>query len=152
MLDVAPTVAHLCDAPSRSRNPDGLDVWKLWTGEVNEIDRAPLLYFDENHLQCARWGRWKVHVARYNRRGFSPPPKEGLMNLLLPNPELYDLESDPDESYDVADLHPDIVQRVLEAIETQMKTFPPAILRDWEITKQKKVSPTAAGALPHSID
>jgi hypothetical protein len=37
-------------------------------------------------------------------------------------------------------------------IEAEMKTFPPNILQDWETTKVKKVSPTPAGALPHSID
>jgi arylsulfatase A len=152
MLDVTPTIAKLCGGPAPSKPVDGLDVWRLWTGEVDRIDREPLLYFDDEHLQCARWGRWKLHVSRYNRRGYSPPPKEGLLNLLLPKPELYDLEIDTDESYDVADLHPDIVKEIMARIEEAMKTFPENIVKDWEITKARKVSPTPAGALPHSID
>ena len=152
MLDVTPTLAKLCGAPAPSKPVHGLDVWRLWTGEVDRIDREPLLYFDDEHLQCARWGRWKLHVSRYNRRGYSPPPKEGLLNLLLPKPELYDLEIDMDESYDVADLHPDIVKQMMARIEEAMKTFPENIAKDWEITKARKVSPTPAGALPHSID
>jgi arylsulfatase len=152
MLDVTPTIAKLCGAAAPVKGVDGLDVWRLWTGAVDQVEREPLLYFDDVHLQCARWGRWKLHVSRYNRRGYSPPPKEGLKNLLLPTPELYDLQMDSDESYDVADLHPDIVRQMLGKVEAAMKTFPEDIARDWEITKLNKVSPTPAGALPHSID
>lgn len=152
MLDVTPTIVHLCGATGPAKPVDGLDIWPLLTGAVNQIDRDPLLYFDDVHLQCARWGRWKLHVSRYNRRGYSPPPKEGLKNLLLPKPELYDLDLDSDESYDVADLHPEIVQDMMGKIETEMKSFPDNILQDWETTKRLKVSPTPAGALPHSID
>jgi hypothetical protein len=47
-----------------------------------------------------------------------------LLNLLLPKPELYDLSSDPDESYDVADLHSDVVRQTVDRIEVMMKTFP----------------------------
>jgi len=152
MLDVTPTVAKLCGAAAPAKPVDGLDVWPLFTGTVNRVDRDPLLYFDDNHLQCARWGQWKLHVSRYNRRGYSPPPKEGLKNLLLPSPELYDLDKDPDESYDVADLHPEVVSQMMAKMDAAMTTFPDNIRKDWEVTKTTKVSPTAAGALPHSID
>ena len=152
MLDVMPTVTRLCGATGSAKPVDGMDVWPLFTGAVDRIERDPLLYFDDVHLQCARWGQWKLHVTRYNRRGYSPAPKEGLKNLLLPKPELYDLNTDPDESYDVADMHTEIVSQMLAKMEAAMKTFPENIQHDWEVTKTLKVSPTAAGALPHSID
>lgn len=152
MLDVTPTIAHLCGSTGSTKPADGHDVWQLFTGAIDHVDRDPLLYFDDVHLQCARWNQWKLHVSRYNRRGYSPAPAGGLKNLLLPKPELYDLSTDPDESYDVADMHPDIVQQIMAKIEDNMKTFPPNIFQDWETTKVKKVSPTPAGALPHSID
>jgi arylsulfatase len=152
MMDVVPTVTKLCGAPAPKKPVDGLDAWPLFTGAAAKLDREPLLYFDTTHLQCARQGQWKLHVSRYNHRGYSPAPADGNKNLLLPKPELYNLETDPDESFDVADMHPEIVSQMLASIETQMKTFPDAILHDWEETKQRKVSPTAAGALPRSID
>src|SRR3569833_1006098 len=152
MMDVVPTVTKLCGAEAPKKPVDGLDVWPLFSGAATKLDREPLLYFDDTHLQCARWQQWKLHVSRYNHRGFSPAPADGNRNLLLLKPELYDLEKDPDESFDVADMHPEIVSQMLEKIETGMKTFPDAILRDWEETKLRKVSPTAAGALPRSID
>jgi arylsulfatase A len=58
MLDVTPTIAKLCGAQSPAKPLDGLDVWKLWSGEVDRVDRDPLLYFYDEHLQYARWGRW----------------------------------------------------------------------------------------------
>jgi len=152
MLDVAPTVVKLCDADAPAKPVDGLDVWRLWAGELNHLEREPLLYFDDVHLQCARWGRWKLHVSRYNRRAYSPAPKDGLKNLLLPRPELYDLDTDPDESYDVSEPNPEIIRQMMEKIEAAMKTFPTGIQHDWEVTKERKVSPTPAGALPHSVD
>jgi len=152
MMDVVPAVTKLCGAEAPKKPVDGLDVWPLFSGAATKLDREPLLYFDATHLQCARWQQWKLHVSRYTHRGYSPAPADSTRNLLLPKPELYDLEKDPDESFDVADMHPEIVSQMLEKIETGMKTFPDAILRDWEETKLRKVSPTAAGALPRSID
>jgi hypothetical protein len=64
---------------------------------------------------------------------------------------LYDLDTDPDESYDVADLHPEIVRQTMAKVEAAMKTFPPNILRDWEMTKINKVSPTPAGSAKHIL-
>jgi hypothetical protein len=39
-----------------------------------------------------------------------------------------------------------------EKVEAAMRTFPEPIRSDWEQTNLHKVSPTPAGALPHSID
>ncbi|HVV46549.1 MAG TPA: sulfatase, partial [Bryobacteraceae bacterium] len=99
MMDVLPTVTKLCGALAPKKPVDGLDVWPLFTGASTKLDREPLLYFDDTHLQCARWNQWKMHVSRYNHRGYSPAPAGGSKNLLLPKPELYDLEKDSDESF-----------------------------------------------------
>jgi arylsulfatase A len=63
MLDVVPTVVKLCGAAMPNKPLDGLDAWNLWTGKVNQLERDPLLYFDDVHLQCARQGRWKLHLT-----------------------------------------------------------------------------------------
>ena len=49
------------------RNPQGLafdgsDIWPLLSGRKNELEREALLYFDNVHVQCARLGRYKLHV------------------------------------------------------------------------------------------
>src|SRR5262249_47567862 len=66
MLDVFPTVAKLCGAGAPPNPVDGTDIWPLLSGAKQELEREALLYFDDVHLQCARLGRYKLHIARYN--------------------------------------------------------------------------------------
>ena len=112
MMDVFPTVARLCGAALPSKPLDGIDIWPLLHGERQSIDRAPLLYFDNWDLQCARWMNWKLHIARHNTAAYTPAPPGGRFSFLLPKPELYNLASDPDESYDVAPENPQIVAQI----------------------------------------
>jgi len=136
-MDVMPTVARLCGAaPS---NPlDGIDIWPLLSGEKREIERDLLLYFDDLHPQCARMGRWKLHVSRYNSVAYSPDPPAGRLNLPLRAPELYDLSSDVDESYDVAPEHPDIVKNMVARMETMVAGFPGEVRAAWAETRKRQ--------------
>jgi arylsulfatase A len=61
---VFPTVTKLCGGQLPAKPLDGLDIWPLLSGQVESMDRAPLLYFNGWNLQCARWMNWKLHVAR----------------------------------------------------------------------------------------
>jgi hypothetical protein len=85
-------------------------------------------------MQCARMGDWKLHVSRYNDFAWSPDPVGGRMNLPLSNPELYNLELDPDESYDVAAAHPDIVAQIQAGIQRLLPTFPIQVMNTWNAT------------------
>jgi arylsulfatase len=147
-IDVLPTLARLTGAPL-PRNPlDGIDIWPLLTGQRKQIDREALLYFDGWNLQCARWGNWKLHVARYNSTAYNPAPAAGRANLPLVAPELYDLENDPDESYDVAAENPAVVAEVRSRIERLIPGFPEEVRNAWAATKARQTNPSPAGALP----
>jgi arylsulfatase A len=152
VLDILPTVARLSNVPLPPNPLDGVDIWPLLSGAKPEIEREALLYFDDVHLQCARWGRWKLHVARYNTLAYTPAPPGGRVNLPLPEPELYDLILDPDESYNVAPEHPDVVAEIRRRIERLIAGFPEEIRRDWEETKARRVAPTPAGHVPRPAD
>ncbi len=147
-MDILPTVAKLCEASLPGKPLDGIDIWPLLSGAKNELDREAFLYFDNIHLQCARWKQWKLHIARYNTAKWSPAPAVGMVNLPLSSPELYDLVNDPDESYDVAPEHPQIVKQILGRIEPLMKTFPQHIQQAYAETKARKPASTPIGALP----
>ena len=121
VLDILPTLSRLCDVPLPKNPPDGIDIWPLIASQKPELERDALLYFDNVHLQCARWRQWKLHVARYNSAVYSPAPAGGRVNLPLPAPELYDVVNDPDESYDVAPEHPEIVAEMRSRIERLRK-------------------------------
>ncbi|HEX6544911.1 MAG TPA: sulfatase [Bryobacteraceae bacterium] len=147
MMDVFPTVAKLCDARLPAKPLAGIDIWPMLTGKASSMERPPLLYFNLWNLQCARWMNWKLHVARYNTAPYVPAPRGGVQNYILPHPELYDLSTDPDESYDVAAEHPDIVAKISNKVTDMMKSFPEQVQRAYAEAQQRKVNPaTPAGA------
>jgi arylsulfatase len=147
-LDILPTVAELCNAPLPPLPLDGIDIWPILTGQTDSIDRDALLYFDDWQLQCARWGKWKLHVARYNSQAFEPGPPEGRMNLPLRRPELYDLENDPEEGYDAAVDNPAVVAKIRTRINEMLQTFPDQVRSVWRDTMTTPVMDTPADALP----
>ena len=149
MMDVFPTVARLCGAPLPSKPMDGIDIWPLLHGDQQFIERAPLLYFDNWDLQCARWMNWKLHIARHNTAAFTPAPPGGRINFLLPRPELYNLANDPDESYDVAADNPQIVAQIEARIAEMIKGFPEQVGKAYAEAQALKVNPnTPAGSYP----
>ncbi len=148
MLDVLPTLAGLTGAALPGKSLDGVDVWPLLIGQQPDVSRDVLLYFDDWNLQCARWGRWKVHLSRYNSVAWGPSPPEGRLNLPLPRPELYDLEADPGESYDVASQHPEIVAQIRARVMNLLPGFPAAVNTAWQDTQNYRVQDTPDGALP----
>jgi arylsulfatase len=148
VLDVLPTVAGLCGAPLPANPLDGMDILPLLTGARAELNREALLYFDNVHLQCARLGKWKLHVARYNSAVYSPPPTGGRSNLPLRQPELYDLLADPDESYDVAPENPEVVSEIQGRINRLMAGMPQEIQQAWRETQAIKVNQHPTGQHP----
>jgi arylsulfatase A len=148
MMDVLPTVSRLCAAPMPDNPVDGVNIWPLLTGDRESVDRDILLYFDDWHVQCARMGKWKLHVARYNSPAFAPVPSYGRLNLPLNPPELYDIEADPEESYDCASDYPQVVADIRSRIESSLYSFPDAVRSSWRNTMNAKTYGIPAGAYP----
>jgi len=132
-----------------SKPLDSIDIWPILTGEKKSIEREALLYFDNWDLQCARWNTWKLHVARHNSSTYSAAPAGGRHNYVLPRPELYNLADDPEESYDVAPSHPEIVAQIQGRIEKLLAGFPEPVKQAYAESKARKVDPaTPTGARP----
>lgn len=146
-LDFMPTIAGLCNARLPSNPMDGMDIWPILSGQKSSVPRQAFLYFDSWYLQCVRLDQWKLHVSRYNDFPWSPDPTDGRYNLPL-NPELYNLEKDPDESYNVAGQHPDVVAKIQATIQKLLPTFPPQVMNAWNTTMSRAVLSTPDGALP----
>jgi len=147
-IDVLPTLARLCGAPLPAKPLDGIDIWPLLAGAKPSLEREALLYFDNWNVQCARWRNWKLHFARYNSAAYNPAPAGGRVNLPLASPELYDLERDPDESYDVAPENPAIVAEIRARVERLIADFPDEVRKAYAETKARQVDPVAVGGLP----
>lgn len=146
-LDVLPTVAHLAQAP-QPRALDGVNIWPMLTGEAETVERPEFLYFDNYHLQCVRSGKWKLHLARNNSPAYTAEPKVGRFNLALPNPELYDVDTDPAESSDVSEEHPEVVAELRARALQRMAELPTPVRLAWEDTLARPVQPNTAGAWP----
>ena len=93
MFDVLPTFVALSGGTvSAERKIDGKNLWPILSGEANAA--APhdsFLYFKGLVLEAVRDGKWKLHLAKG---------------------ELYDLQSDPGESANVAAAHPEAVAKL----------------------------------------
>ena len=148
MMDLLPTFANLAGASLPVAPIDGVDIMPMLTGDADSVDREPFFYFDGNNLQCVRQGRWKLHVARYNTPPWTLEPVQGRVNLPLCNPELYDVVSDPQEGYDVAAEHPEIVWPLKAKIDAAIRTFPPDVQWAWADTLSRLVNGSPAGAWP----
>lgn len=134
-MDIMPTLAGLCGAKLPEAALDGIDIWSAFTGGDVTQERV-LLNFSGWDLQSARMGRWKLHLTRLNLPLYLPQPKEGRMNCMLRNPELYDLIEDPMESYDIAPRHPEIIATMKKAVEKQIAALPDAVQKAWAIAAQ----------------
>jgi arylsulfatase A len=149
MIDLLPTLAGIFggDVPA---NVDGVDIWPMLTGKQPFIDRDILLFFDGLQLQCAHWGPWKLHVARYNSYAWTLEPLNGRVNLPLPRPELYNVDDDPAEGYDMAPEKPQVVANISNRMEALMATFPNNVRAAWRDTMatQSQTQDTPIGALP----
>ena len=131
-LDILPTVR-----PAGERAAAGQSVWTEWisgrmfTGEQANVDRDMFLYFDGWNLQCARWGKWKLHVARNNTPAWSPLPPSGRW-ICRCSPELYDLEPIPVKLSDCAEDNPEIVVQIKSRIARRLTTFPIEVQSAWK--------------------
>jgi arylsulfatase len=148
MMDVVPTVAKLTGAALPSKPLDGIDIWPMLRGTVASIERDPLLYFDNWDLQCVRWMNWKLHIQRHNTGAYMPAPVGGRHSYVLPQPELYNLAADPDESYDVAPENAQVVEKLMGKVGAMLAGFPAEVQKAWAEAKARPVAPTSTGAYP----
>lgn len=160
-----PHIPLAASARFRGKSSEGLygDVveeidWSV--GEVlrtlrqNGLDTNTLVMFssDNGQLGSAMCAHDELEIARrapqYRRlhpRSCRWPPQ-----LSSAKPELYNLATDPDESYDVAAENPQIVEKIHAKIADMLKTFPEPVQKAWAEQMERKANPaTPAGAALH---
>jgi arylsulfatase A len=120
-IDLFPTFAKLSGAAvSEERIIDGRDIWPLLTNAPDAQAPHDALYFYwGTELHAVRSGRWKLHLA-HPYRALERPGQDGSPGTFVQKTiemSLFDLESDPGESIDVASRHPDVVAQLLKLAE-----------------------------------
>lgn len=107
---------------------DGKNALSFLLGQTKKPPENLYLFFDKEFLQTARWGRWKIHVARWNIPRYTAASGQQKNNKLA-RPELYDMTIDAGENFNVAERHPDLVKELQSRIAVALKTFPEEIQR-----------------------
>ncbi len=107
---------------------DGKNALPFLLGRTKKPPENLYLFFDKEFLQTARWGPWKIHVARWNIPRYTAASGQQKNNKLA-RPELYDMTIDAGENFNVAERHPDLVKELQSRIAVALKTFPEEIQR-----------------------
>jgi arylsulfatase len=104
---------------------DGINNLEYWTGKASESRRNDFLYYYESRLTAVRVGPWKVHFAT----------REHYYDAVTARNLIFNLRSDPFESYDSKDSYGHLAQRAswvflpaTELVKQHLKTlaeYPP---------------------------
>ncbi|MDE3200974.1 MAG: sulfatase-like hydrolase/transferase [Acidobacteriota bacterium] len=156
-LDILPSLVSLCGLKLPQKPLDGVDISDLLRGNTTHTrDHRAQLYFSAMgnrgmDLHCIRKGKWKLRVAQ-NIEGemyINDRTTGARSSAWLRHPELYDLEIDPAESYDVSKLHPEIIADLSNDLQELMKTFPAPVMQEFAKLQQRKGDiTTPPGASP----
>lgn len=155
-LDILPTLCTVCGLNIPSKPLDGSDMSAVLIEDKQATEQQPRLYFSAlgDHgldLHCIRRQEWKLRVAQGidGEIYLNDRTTAAKKSAWLVHPELYNLALDPAESYDVAAMHPEIVQGLLHDLEALMPTFPPNVVNAYSTLKANKgASTTPPGASP----
>jgi len=90
-------------APPKDRLIDGKDVLNVLTG-TSQSPHETLYYFFNDELTAVRSGKYKLHFKK-TVKAYTWADCE--------SPELYNLEIDPSEQYDLAEKQPEIVEQLI---------------------------------------
>ncbi|MBL4884727.1 MAG: sulfatase [Planctomycetaceae bacterium] len=119
-MDLLPTFCSLAGVPiPKDRVIDGHDLSPLLLGKTDKSPRKQVYYWRSEKLYAIRIGPWKAHFITEGCYGIGP--KREVHEI----PELYNLDHDPSEKYNVAKLHPDVVARLTKIAQAHIQSIEP---------------------------
>lgn len=141
--DLLPTIARLAGARLPEKKIDGRDILPLLEGKAGaKSPHEALVFYGGSELQAVRSGQWKLHFphpyitvdgepgrdgkpAQFGKMKPKAITQSGISGIASRHGyrveqiglALYDLESDPGETRDVAKEHPEVVERLKKLAE-----------------------------------
>lgn len=117
-LDLMATLAALTGAAlPQDRKLDSYDLSPVLLGK-GPSPRREMFYWTRAELHAVRFGPWKLHVKMREPVNYGRP-------VVPDQPELYHLENDISEAYNVAGQHPEIVAQLLARFEAHQADIEP---------------------------
>ncbi|MEZ6142913.1 MAG: sulfatase [Zavarzinella sp.] len=115
-LDILPTAAALAGAKlPENLVLDGYDLSKFLT-EQAPCPRQEMFYYRGTHLYAVRQGAWKAHFRTQTAYG-----KDDL--AIHQTPVLNHLTVDPSEKYNVAQKHPEVIEKINHLVQQHEKSM-----------------------------
>ncbi len=116
-MDLLPTMARLAGAQLPEHKIDGKDIRPLLTGAPGAATPHEAFFFYQGFaLEAVRSGPWKLHFPHAYRTLAGQPRATGGIPARYQQAKtelaLYNLETDIGEKHNVADQHPDVVERL----------------------------------------
>lgn len=119
-IDLLPTIAHVTGATLPQHTIDGKNIWPMVIMEkgAESPQEAYYIYYNKNELQAVISGKWKLYFPHSYRTLPSDfiKPTDGIPGkyemLALDEMELYDIEKDPSEQYNVIEDHKEVMSRL----------------------------------------
>ncbi|MGB0744304.1 MAG: sulfatase family protein, partial [Opitutales bacterium] len=115
-MDLLPTFSDLADAPlPEGIGIDGKNIFPFVSGKTKQSPHDVYFYYTHTHLHAVRDKQWKLVLPR--------PAKPEWMSWWarmvdgVKTVQLYDLKNDIGETTNLADKHPEVVERLLSSIE-----------------------------------
>ena len=107
-FDILPTCLSAAGLPTpQDRIIDGKNVLPVLRGETS-IHHERFFYYDGPILVAVRYQNWKFHRRHLSDNGGYP--------LFSQGPFLFDLEKDPNESYNLIDSYPEVAKMLAEML------------------------------------
>ncbi|SDE72243.1 arylsulfatase [Pricia antarctica] len=125
VIDVLPTLLEACKvSPADGVEIDGLSLLPLIEQKVADLPER-LLYFQLHQSDvpfeymhfAVRGPRYKLVAPQDNPHGIIFQPRDGELKSVLESLELYDVQKDSSEMYNIAGKHPEIVYDYLSSYE-----------------------------------
>lgn len=155
-LDMLPTLSTLCGLDLPAKPLDGTDMSQVLIEGKRVTEPKSILYFSPMgdrglDVHCIRRQEWKLRVAQGvgGEIYLNDRTTQSRKSAWLARPELYNVSLDPAESYDVTELHPEIVADLLRDLEALIPTFPAQVVEAYAQLKERKGNiSTPPGAFP----
>lgn len=117
-IDLMPTIMAWTGKPLPATEIDGKDLSGVLKKRGTASPHDELILFDNERVAAVRTKDWKLVVRTYYRTYDLPLDKYGYAHLV-------DVKADPDESYNVAALHPDVMKDMTARVARARAKFEP---------------------------